>query len=185
MVTYVDEVRTDGRHRNGVFRITIACTGVAAAHFPLCLHVKSRHLGDAYRYPTEPPMKSPSTERPWLQRTRIAGPWLMILGLAFLTFYTIYGWSMQAELKSAGEQIIASVTLMGELSESQRKGREGELLRLELKKLGEQLSDLQTIRENPLSIYNIPFTLYLGCTIGWLLSTFCCSRYSLNRNNNG
>ncbi|WP_162273305.1 hypothetical protein, partial [Rubripirellula obstinata] len=37
-------------------RITIACTGVAAAHFSLCLHVKSRHLGDAYRYPTEMPM---------------------------------------------------------------------------------------------------------------------------------
>ncbi|WP_162273296.1 hypothetical protein, partial [Rubripirellula obstinata] len=43
----------DGSHRNGGFRITIACTGVAAARFPLCLHVKSRHLGDAYRYPTE------------------------------------------------------------------------------------------------------------------------------------
>ncbi|WP_157594113.1 hypothetical protein [Rubripirellula obstinata] len=53
IVTYVDEVRADGRHRNGVLRITIACTGVAAARFPLCLHVKSRHLGDAYRYPTE------------------------------------------------------------------------------------------------------------------------------------
>ncbi|KAA1257095.1 hypothetical protein LF1_54950 [Rubripirellula obstinata] len=51
-VTHVDEVRADGRHRNGVLRITIACTGVAAARFPLCLHVKSRHLGDAYRYPT-------------------------------------------------------------------------------------------------------------------------------------
>ncbi|KAA1256836.1 hypothetical protein LF1_58860 [Rubripirellula obstinata] len=36
------------------FRITIACTGVAAARLSLCLHVKSRHLGDAYRYPTEP-----------------------------------------------------------------------------------------------------------------------------------
>ncbi|KAA1257512.1 hypothetical protein LF1_53610 [Rubripirellula obstinata] len=35
-------------------RITIACTGVAAARFSLCLHVKSRHLGDAYRYPTDP-----------------------------------------------------------------------------------------------------------------------------------
>ncbi|WP_238383228.1 hypothetical protein, partial [Rubripirellula obstinata] len=54
IVTYVDEVRADGRHRDGVLRITIACTGVAAAHFSLCLHVKSRHLGDAYRYPTEP-----------------------------------------------------------------------------------------------------------------------------------
>ncbi|KAA1257559.1 hypothetical protein LF1_00460 [Rubripirellula obstinata] len=54
IVTYVDEVRADGRHRNGVLRITIACTGVAAAHFSLCLHVKTRHLGDAYRYPTEP-----------------------------------------------------------------------------------------------------------------------------------
>ncbi|KAA1262617.1 hypothetical protein LF1_51840 [Rubripirellula obstinata] len=54
IVTYVDEVGADGRHRNGVLRITIACTGVAAAHFSLCLHVKSRHLGDAYRYPTEP-----------------------------------------------------------------------------------------------------------------------------------
>ncbi|KAA1257161.1 hypothetical protein LF1_55610 [Rubripirellula obstinata] len=52
MVTHGDEVRADGRHRNGVFRITIACTGVAAAYFSLCLHVKSRHLGDAYRYPT-------------------------------------------------------------------------------------------------------------------------------------
>ncbi|KAA1257426.1 hypothetical protein LF1_52750 [Rubripirellula obstinata] len=51
--TYVNEVRADGRYRNGVLRITIACTGVAAAHFSLCLHVKSRHLGDAYRYPTE------------------------------------------------------------------------------------------------------------------------------------
>ncbi len=27
---------------------------MAAAHFSLCLHVKPRHLGDAYRYPTEP-----------------------------------------------------------------------------------------------------------------------------------
>ncbi|WP_162273261.1 hypothetical protein, partial [Rubripirellula obstinata] len=54
-VTHVDEVRADGPHRNGVLRITIACTGVAAAHFSLCLHVKSRHLGDAYRYPTEYP----------------------------------------------------------------------------------------------------------------------------------
>ncbi|KAA1256818.1 hypothetical protein LF1_58920 [Rubripirellula obstinata] len=53
IVTYVDEVRADGSHRNGGFRITIACTGVAAARSPLCLHVKSRHLGDAYRYPTE------------------------------------------------------------------------------------------------------------------------------------
>ncbi|KAA1256777.1 hypothetical protein LF1_59240 [Rubripirellula obstinata] len=26
---------------------------MAAARFSLCLHVKSRHLGDAYRYPTE------------------------------------------------------------------------------------------------------------------------------------
>ncbi|KAA1256794.1 hypothetical protein LF1_59220 [Rubripirellula obstinata] len=54
IVTHVDEVRADGPHRNGVSRITIACTGVAAARFSLCLHVKSRHLGDAYRYPTEP-----------------------------------------------------------------------------------------------------------------------------------
>ncbi|KAA1257279.1 hypothetical protein LF1_54280 [Rubripirellula obstinata] len=54
IVTRGDEVRTDGPYRDGVLRITIACTGVAAAHFPLCLHVKSRHLGDAYRYPTEP-----------------------------------------------------------------------------------------------------------------------------------
>ncbi|WP_162273284.1 hypothetical protein, partial [Rubripirellula obstinata] len=53
----VDEVRADGPHRNGALRITIACTGVAAAHFSLCLHVKSRHLGDAYRYPTEIAMK--------------------------------------------------------------------------------------------------------------------------------
>ncbi|WP_160148273.1 hypothetical protein [Rubripirellula obstinata] len=52
-VTHGDEVRADGPHRNGVLRITIACTGVAAARFPLCLHVKSRHLGDAYRYPTD------------------------------------------------------------------------------------------------------------------------------------
>ncbi|KAA1257078.1 hypothetical protein LF1_56400 [Rubripirellula obstinata] len=54
IATHGDEVRADGPHRDGVLRITIACTGVAAAHFPLCLHVKSRHLGDAYRYPTEP-----------------------------------------------------------------------------------------------------------------------------------
>ncbi|KAA1257305.1 hypothetical protein LF1_54540 [Rubripirellula obstinata] len=53
IVTHVDGVRADGSHRNGVLRITIACTGVAAAHFSFCLHVKSRHLGDAYRYPTE------------------------------------------------------------------------------------------------------------------------------------
>ncbi|KAA1257519.1 hypothetical protein LF1_00060 [Rubripirellula obstinata] len=51
IVTQGDEVRADGPDRNGVLRITIACTGVAAARFPLCLHVKSRHLGDAYRYP--------------------------------------------------------------------------------------------------------------------------------------
>ncbi|KAA1257295.1 hypothetical protein LF1_54440 [Rubripirellula obstinata] len=54
IVTHGDEVRADGSHNNGGFRITIACTGVAAAHFFLCLHVKSRHLGDACRYPTEP-----------------------------------------------------------------------------------------------------------------------------------
>ncbi|KAA1257458.1 hypothetical protein LF1_53070 [Rubripirellula obstinata] len=53
IVTYRDEVRADGPYRDGVLRITIACTGVAAARFSLCLHVKSRHLGDAYRYPTE------------------------------------------------------------------------------------------------------------------------------------
>ncbi|WP_238383244.1 hypothetical protein, partial [Rubripirellula obstinata] len=52
MLTHEDKVRADEPHRNGVLRITIACTGVAAARFPLCLHVKSRHLGDAYRYPT-------------------------------------------------------------------------------------------------------------------------------------
>ncbi len=54
IVTHGDEVRADGSHRNGGLRITIACTGVAAARFSLCLQVKSRHLGDAYRYPTEP-----------------------------------------------------------------------------------------------------------------------------------
>ncbi|WP_162273297.1 hypothetical protein, partial [Rubripirellula obstinata] len=54
--THGNEVRAGGPHLNGVFRITIACTGVAAAHFSLCLHVKSRHLGDAYRYPTAVPM---------------------------------------------------------------------------------------------------------------------------------
>ncbi|WP_149753222.1 hypothetical protein [Rubripirellula obstinata] len=53
IVTYVDEVRADGPYRDGALRITIACTGVAAARFPLCLHVKSRHLGDACRYPTD------------------------------------------------------------------------------------------------------------------------------------
>ncbi|KAA1257494.1 hypothetical protein LF1_53430 [Rubripirellula obstinata] len=53
IVTHRDEVRADGPYRDGVLRITIACTGVAAAHFSLCLHVKSRHLGDACRYPTE------------------------------------------------------------------------------------------------------------------------------------
>ncbi|WP_162273282.1 hypothetical protein, partial [Rubripirellula obstinata] len=53
IVTHRDEVRDDGPYSDGVLRITIACTGVAAARFPLCLHVKSRHLGDAYRYPTE------------------------------------------------------------------------------------------------------------------------------------
>ncbi|WP_149752479.1 hypothetical protein [Rubripirellula obstinata] len=52
MVTHRDVVRADGPYRDGVLWITIACTGVAAAHFSLCLHVKSRHLGDAYRYPT-------------------------------------------------------------------------------------------------------------------------------------
>ncbi|KAA1257557.1 hypothetical protein LF1_00440 [Rubripirellula obstinata] len=55
MVTHGDELRADRSYRIGVLRITIACTGVAAAHFPLCLHVKSRHLGDACRYPTEDP----------------------------------------------------------------------------------------------------------------------------------
>ncbi|WP_162273307.1 hypothetical protein [Rubripirellula obstinata] len=52
MVFHVGEVRADGPHPNCVLRITIACTGVAAARFSLCLHVKSRHLGDACRYPT-------------------------------------------------------------------------------------------------------------------------------------
>ncbi|WP_149753384.1 hypothetical protein [Rubripirellula obstinata] len=52
-VTHGDEVRADRSYHTGVSRITIACTGVAAAHFSFCLHVKSRHLGDAYRYPTD------------------------------------------------------------------------------------------------------------------------------------
>ncbi|WP_157594069.1 hypothetical protein [Rubripirellula obstinata] len=52
IATHGHKVHADGPHRNGALRITIACTGVAAAHFSLCLHVKSRHLGDAYRYPS-------------------------------------------------------------------------------------------------------------------------------------
>ncbi|WP_261340490.1 hypothetical protein [Rubripirellula obstinata] len=39
IVTHRDEVCADGPYRGGVLRITIACTGVAAAHFSLCLHV--------------------------------------------------------------------------------------------------------------------------------------------------
>ncbi|WP_149752490.1 hypothetical protein [Rubripirellula obstinata] len=62
-VTHGDEVRADGPHRNGVLRITIACTGVAAARFSLCLHVKSRHLGDAYRYPTSTLQRYPRLRR--------------------------------------------------------------------------------------------------------------------------
>ncbi|WP_162273263.1 hypothetical protein [Rubripirellula obstinata] len=76
MVTHVDEVRADGTHRNGVFRITIACTGVAAAHFSLCLHVNRRHLGDAYRYPTEPrtlaARLAPCGAHPMLDQNRFA-----------------------------------------------------------------------------------------------------------------
>ncbi|WP_149753175.1 hypothetical protein [Rubripirellula obstinata] len=62
-VTHGDEVRADGSHRNGVFRITIACTGVAVADLSLCLQVNRRHLGDAYRYPTGcsvSPLRSPT-----------------------------------------------------------------------------------------------------------------------------
>ncbi|KAA1257177.1 hypothetical protein LF1_54780 [Rubripirellula obstinata] len=76
MVTHGDEVRADGPHRDGILRITIACTGVAAAHFPLCLHVKSRHLGDAYRYPTEPrtlaAFLAPCGAQPMLNQIRSA-----------------------------------------------------------------------------------------------------------------
>ncbi|KAA1257309.1 hypothetical protein LF1_54580 [Rubripirellula obstinata] len=76
IVTHVDEVRVDGTYRNGVFRITIACTGVAAAHFSLCLHVKPRHLGDAYRYPTGPRTLSarlaPCGAQPTLDKNRFA-----------------------------------------------------------------------------------------------------------------
>ncbi|KAA1257002.1 hypothetical protein LF1_57000 [Rubripirellula obstinata] len=54
IVTHGDEVRAEGLHRNGVLRITIACTGVAVVDFSLCLQVNRRHLGDAYRYPTKP-----------------------------------------------------------------------------------------------------------------------------------
>ncbi|WP_149753519.1 hypothetical protein [Rubripirellula obstinata] len=72
IVTHGDEVRADGRHRNGVFRITIACTGVAAAHFSLCLHVKSRHPGDAFRYPTEPRKLTASLAPCGAQPTRTA-----------------------------------------------------------------------------------------------------------------
>ncbi|WP_261340495.1 hypothetical protein [Rubripirellula obstinata] len=39
MVTHRDKIRADGPYGDGVLRITIACTGVAAARFPLCLHV--------------------------------------------------------------------------------------------------------------------------------------------------
>ncbi|KAA1257382.1 hypothetical protein LF1_52310 [Rubripirellula obstinata] len=72
MVTHGNEVRADRPHRNGVLRITIACTGVAAARFPLCLHVKSRHLGDAYRYPTEPRTLADSLAPCGAQPTRTA-----------------------------------------------------------------------------------------------------------------
>ncbi|KAA1257468.1 hypothetical protein LF1_53170 [Rubripirellula obstinata] len=76
IVTHGDEVRADGSHRNGGFRITIACTGVAAAHFSLCLHVKSRHLGDAYRYPTEArtlaARLAPCGAQPMLDQNRFA-----------------------------------------------------------------------------------------------------------------
>ncbi|KAA1257432.1 hypothetical protein LF1_52810 [Rubripirellula obstinata] len=68
VVTHGDEVRADGPYRDGVLRITIACTRVAAARFSLCLHVKSRHLGDAYRYPTEDdPLDNTSTSKPMMQ----------------------------------------------------------------------------------------------------------------------
>ncbi|KAA1257311.1 hypothetical protein LF1_54600 [Rubripirellula obstinata] len=80
MVTHGDEVRADGPHRDGILRITIACTGVAAAHFPLCLHVKSRHLGDAYRYPTElrtlTARLAPCGASPTHDQTRFAPPTL-------------------------------------------------------------------------------------------------------------
>ncbi|KAA1257217.1 hypothetical protein LF1_53660 [Rubripirellula obstinata] len=76
MVTHGDEVRADGPHRNGALRITIACTGVAAAHFSLCLHVKSRHLGDAYRYPTKPrkltARLAPCDAQPMLDQNRFS-----------------------------------------------------------------------------------------------------------------
>ncbi len=59
-------------------RITIACTGVAAARFSLCLHVKSRHLGDACRYPTEPrkfaARLSPCGAQPTHDQNRFAPP---------------------------------------------------------------------------------------------------------------
>ncbi|KAA1257373.1 hypothetical protein LF1_52220 [Rubripirellula obstinata] len=76
MATHGDKVRADGPHRNGVLRITIACTGVAAAHFSLCLHVKPRHLGDAYRYPTElrtfAAFLAPCGAQPTLDQYRVA-----------------------------------------------------------------------------------------------------------------
>ncbi|KAA1256883.1 hypothetical protein LF1_58360 [Rubripirellula obstinata] len=68
-VTPRDEVRADRPHRNGALRITIACTGVAAAHFSLCLHVKSRHLGDAYCYPTEIVRRYASTRSQMIRKT--------------------------------------------------------------------------------------------------------------------
>ncbi|WP_149753307.1 hypothetical protein [Rubripirellula obstinata] len=64
-VNHGDDVRADRSYRIGVLRITIACTGVAAAHFSLCLHVKSRHLGDAYRYPTK---RVPRSQLDWPAR---------------------------------------------------------------------------------------------------------------------
>ncbi|KAA1257518.1 hypothetical protein LF1_00050 [Rubripirellula obstinata] len=68
------------RHRNGALRITIACTGVAAARFSLCLHVKSRHLGDAYRYPTACCLARSSAT--WRSLGRVLGTanqWLCLL----------------------------------------------------------------------------------------------------------
>ncbi|KAA1257115.1 hypothetical protein LF1_55150 [Rubripirellula obstinata] len=94
IVTHRDEVRDDGAHRNGVLRITIACTGVAAAHFSLCLHVNRRHLGDAYRYPTEgpPPMNDTRQHGPTVLVT--VGAVLALFASGAIALFAFVGWGL-------------------------------------------------------------------------------------------
>ncbi|WP_238383253.1 hypothetical protein, partial [Rubripirellula obstinata] len=162
--------------------ITIACTGVAAAHFPLCLHVKSRHLGDAYRYPTEirsvntiatnpyapPPEHAvPDADSTTSIRTRVSRPATALIVMASIqsVFVAIYLVSAAVVVARGGSVshdyvglAIATIQLTGLVLISIGGAKLGFLESLTLARLGASLACIPFI--TPFVFVGIPFGVW-------------------------